>query len=378
MDNQDGPIAHASTVAPEPPASSRPKLHFACHDHDAFVAATKAVVADHFGTRSSSGNAAILVRTAVMASGLFGPYLLILLLPMPDAARLALCVVMGVALAGIGFGVSHDALHDSLSGNPRLNAILGMSFDLLGASSYMWKITHNVIHHTYTNIHGVDEDLEVSPLLRLSPHARRRAWHRFQHLYAPLAYSLSTLNWIFIKDFDYFSRRRLGPYVGRHHPRRAWTILVVSKLVAVTWMLVIPLLVLPLPWWEIVAGFLVVHLVGGFILGIIFQLAHVVEQTAHPVPDDMFQMPNGWLVHQTITTANFCVGNRPLTWYVGGLNHQIEHHLFPKVSSVHYAAISGAIKRVALEHGIPYHHNPTLLGAIGSHLRTLKALGAGA
>ncbi len=138
----------------------------------------------------------------------------------------------------------------------------------------------------------------------------------------------------------------------------------------------LPLLVLDVTWWQFLIGFLTFHLVGGTILGVIFQLAHVVEQTSHPVPDDLGRMPNGWLVHEMLTTANFCVGNRLLTWYVGGLNHQIEHHLFPKTCSVHYRAISGIVRQTAAEHGIPYHHNPTFVGAFGSHIRMLRRLGA--
>ncbi|HEY2804699.1 MAG TPA: acyl-CoA desaturase [Gemmatimonadales bacterium] len=317
----------------------------------------------------------MVVKTVIMIGGLFGPYALILSGILPGWAMLSCCVLMGVAMAGIGFSVSHDALHGAYTDNPRINTAIGMTFDLLGASSYMWKITHNVIHHTYTNIHGVDEDLEVSPLLRLSPHAERRPWQRFQHLYAPLAYSLSTLNWLFVKDFDYFSRRRLGPYLDKHHSPGAIALMLGSKLFSIFWMIVLPLLVLPVAWYWVILGFLVVHLVGGFILGVIFQLAHVVEQTSYPVPDDIGDMPNGWLVHEMLTTANFCVDNRLLTWYVGGLNHQIEHHLFPKTCSVHYPSVSRIVRSTAEEHGIPYHLNATLASAVGNHLRMLKRLG---
>ncbi len=368
-----------ATPTHDPPERDQlQNIKFVSQDCDGFVAATKAEVSDYFASRgmSQKGDITIAARTIVMIGALAGSYVVLLTVTLPTIAMLGLCVVMGIALAGIGFGVSHDALHDAYSESGLLNRIAGLSFDALGASSYMWKITHNVIHHTYTNIHGVDEDLEVSPLLRLSPQAQRRPWQRFQHLYAPLAYSLSTLNWIFVKDFDYFSRRTLGPYRDPSHPRRAIVMLALSKAFAVTWMLVIPLIVMPLPAWEIILGFLIVHLIGGFILGVVFQLAHVVEQTAHPVPDAQGQMANCWLVHEMITTANFCVGNRLLTWYVGGLNYQIEHHLFPRVSSAHYPAISETVQRLASKYGIPYHNNPTLVRAVSSHLRTLKALGA--
>jgi linoleoyl-CoA desaturase len=350
---------------------------FASHDCDHFVEEVKEEVASYFRDRGldRKANAAMVWKTAIMLVGLVGPYVLILSGILSPWAMLACCVLMGVAMAGIGFSVSHDALHGAYSHDPRVNQAIGFSFDLLGASGYMWKLTHNVIHHTYTNIHGIDEDLEVSPLLRLSPRAKRRWFHRLQHVYAPAAYSLSTLNWIFVKDFDYFRRQALGPYLGKKHPRGQVAILIASKLFALTWQIGVPLAVLDIPWWQCLIGFVVFHVVGGAILGVIFQLAHVVEQTSHPVPDDLRRMPNGWLIHEMRTTANFCVGNRLLTWYCGGLNHQIEHHLFPKTCSVHYPAISPIVRKLAERHGVPYHHNASFLGAFGSHLRTLRALG---
>jgi linoleoyl-CoA desaturase len=350
---------------------------FASHDCDRFVEDVKSKVADYFQTNKLDTKAgpSMILKTIVMVSGMVVPYALIMSNQLGAWAMLACCVVMGVAMAGIGFSVSHDALHGAYSSNPRINAAIGFTFDMLGASGYMWKITHNVIHHTYTNIHGIDEDLEVTPLLRLSPVAKHHPWQKFQHLYAPIAYSMSTINWVFVKDFDLFSRKNLGPYLDKKHPRSQWALLVFSKLFALTWMLALPMLFLSVAWWQVVIGFLAMHLIGGTILGVIFQLAHVVEQTSHPVPDDLGRMPNGWLVHEMLTTANFCVGNKVLTWYCGGLNHQIEHHLFPKVCSVHYPAISGIVRTVASEHGIPYHLNPTFTGAFASHLKMLKRLG---
>jgi linoleoyl-CoA desaturase len=288
---------------------------------------------------------------------------------------LGLAIVMGVALAGIGFAIAHDALHGAYSSNPRVNTLLGMAFDLMGANGYMWKITHNVIHHTYTNIDGVDEDLTVSPLLRLSPGQPLRGVHRFQHFYGFATYSLSTLFWVFAKDFKYFLARDLGPYKDRKHPLNEWLILIGFKLFYLGWAIILPLIVLTIPWWQFAIGFVTMHLVAGLILGVIFQLAHVVEGPEYPVPDPQGRMEDAWLVHEMATTANFARGNRLLTWYVGGLNHQIEHHLFPRVCSAHYPAISPIVEEVARKHGMPYYQNPTLFAAIRSHHRMLKQLG---
>ncbi len=350
---------------------------FACRDAELFMEEIKTRVAEYFDVRKLSikANAAMVVKSLVLWGAFIGSYVAILAAGLAPLAMLGLAVVMGVALAGIGFAVAHDALHGAYSHRAWLNKLIGYSFDVLGANSYMWKITHNVIHHTYTNIHGIDEDLEVSPLLRLSPQARWRGFHRFQHLYALLTYTLSTLNWVFWKDFDYFTRRTLGPYTGRKHPAGQIAQLIAFKVFFLLWSIVVPLLVLDLPLWQFAIGYVTMHMVAGVILGVVFQLAHVVEATAHPVPDSCGHMEHSWPIHEMYTTANFGTRNRLLTWYVGGLNFQVEHHLFPKTCSVHYAAISRIVREVAGKHGVPYYENPTFRAAVASHLRTLRANG---
>jgi linoleoyl-CoA desaturase len=350
---------------------------FACKDAESFMDELKARVGEYFTARGLSvkANAGMVAKSVLLWSVLVGSYLAILSGTLTPLAMWGLAVVMGVAMAGIGFAVAHDALHGAYSHRPWVNRLIGYSFDVLGANNYMWRITHNVIHHTYTNIHGIDEDLEVSPLLRLSPQARYRRIHRFQHLYALGTYTLSTLNWVFWKDFDYFTRRVLGPYQDRKHPPVEIAQLVIFKLFFFGWSIVLPLLVLDLALWQFAVGYLTMHLVAGVILGVVFQLAHVVELTAHPVPDSCGHMEHSWPIHEMFTTANFATHNRLLTWYVGGLNHQIEHHLFPKTCSVHYPAISRIVREVAAQHRVPYYENATFLGAVASHLRTLKANG---
>lgn len=354
-----------------------PGITFPNRDYTGFVDEVKARVAEYFETRGLSrhANGAMVAKTVILLALTFVPYALALTNRFSALTMLGFAVMMGVGLAGIGFAISHDALHGAYSANPRINALLGRTFDLLGANGYMWKITHNVIHHTYTNIEGVDEDLTVSPLLRLSPSAPLLRVHRFQHLYGLAAYSLSTIFWVFAKDFKYFFQKDLGPYKNKKHDPAEWVNLFASKVVYYGWSIVVPLLVLDIPWWQFAIGYLVMHLTAGFILGVIFQLAHVVEGTEFPAPDERGRMEDAWLVHEMETTANFARGNRLLSWYVGGLNYQIEHHLFPKTCSVHYPAISPIVKEAALKYGIPYHEAPTLMAAVRSHLRMLRKLG---
>lgn len=337
----------------------------------------KSRVAAYFAERglSPKANGAMIIKSVSLAALVVIPYGLILSNAVGAWGMLCLAVLMGVGIAGIGFTIAHDALHGAYSHDPRINAALGLSLDALGASSYLWKITHNVVHHTYTNIHGVDEDLAVSPLLRLSPNAARHWVHRLQHLYAFPLYALTTLFWVFVKDYQQLLRRDLGPYRDRRHDRGQVVALFAAKGCYYAYALVIPLLVVHLAWWQVLLGFLAMHLTAGFILGIVFQLAHVVESTEHPVPDEAGRIPSDWWLHEMHTTADFARGNRALTWYVGGLNHQIEHHLFPKVCSIHYPALSKIVREVAQANGLPYHDEPSLRSALASHYRTLRRHG---
>jgi linoleoyl-CoA desaturase len=356
---------------------STPGITFPARNAEAFARDVKREVAGYFETRGLSTKATpgMVVKTVLLVALTWGSYAALLVLDPSFPVAVALMALTGLGFAGIGFAVTHDALHGAYSDRPWVNAGIGRLFDLLGANGYMWKITHNVIHHTYTNIDGVDEDLTVSPLLRLSPGTPRRWIHRFQHVYAFLAYGLATLFWVFVKDFKYFFQRNLGPYENKSHPPAEWVNLFLTKAVYYGWAIVVPLVVLSLPWWQFAIAFVVMHLVAGAILGVVFQLAHVVEGPEYPVPDEAGRMEHQWLLHEMATTANFARGNRLLTWYVGGLNYQVEHHLFPKICSAHYPAIAPIVEQVARRHGVPYHAHPTLMAAVRSHYRRLRELG---
>ena len=343
----------------------------------AFGREVKARVDEYFERNrlSRHANAAMVAKTVILLTVYFGAYALIISGQLPLLVMWLLCLVMGAGMAGIGFSVTHDALHGAYSANPRVNRLIGCFFETLGANGYMWKVTHNGIHHTYTNIQGYDEDLEVSPLIRLSPHTAHQPIHRFQHWFAFAAYSLATVFWVFVKDYKYFLQKDLGPHRNKRHPTGEWIFLIVGKVFYYTMAIALPLLLLDVTWWQFMIGFLTVHLTAGLILGVIFQLAHVVEPTEHLADQHAGTLKGTWMLHQMRTTNNFARNSRLLSWYVGGLNFQIEHHLFPRICHVHYRNLSPIVEDVAARHGVPYNSIPTLGEAISSHYRMLKAFG---
>jgi linoleoyl-CoA desaturase len=342
-----------------------------------FSRTVKQRVDDYFieNNLSRHANAQMVIKTILLLTLYFGSYVLIISGMFSPGWMWLFTFLMGIGMAGIGFSVSHDALHGAYSSNKYVNRALGFSFDLLGANGYIWKITHNIIHHTFTNIHGHDEDLEVAAFIRLSPHSEHRIIHRWQHFLAFFAYSLATIFWVFIKDYKNFLKPNIGPYDNKHHPASEWIILIVTKTFYYTYMLALPILLLDITWVQLLIGFMTLHITAGLILGIIFQLAHVVESTDHPVPDGSNIIDEHWAIHEMMTTNNFARKNKALCWFVGGLNFQIEHHLFPKVCSIHYPALSPVVEKTALEFGIPYNQHETFTEAVASHYRVLKKFG---
>ena len=286
------------------------------------------------------------------------------------------CVLMGGLTAAIGFNVMHDGGHGSFSNSKFINKAAAISMNFLGASSIMWNIKHNILHHTYTNVDGVDDDIEAKPFLRLCETQKRYKMHRFQHRYFWFLYMLLHLVWVFKTDYDKYFAAKIGEVpirkltFGEHFG--FWT----AKILYAAGMIALPIYLLGFGKW--LAGFLIITMTAGFILSIVFQLAHTVEHTQFPLPVlDTNKIENEWAIHQVNTTANFATKNKLISWLVGGLNFQIEHHLFPKISHVHYPAVSKIIKQTCADFGIKYIEYPKMRQAIASHVSYLKQLGRG-
>lgn len=317
----------------------------------------------------------MLCKVLFFSTVYIASYLLLLFSNSTVTEQFLLWILLGFFTAFIGLNVSHDAVHGSLSSNKTVNTILGYTFNIIGANSYVWNITHNIVHHTYTNIDGHDEDIQLIPLLRMSPNQKLRKVHRHQYWYAFFFYSLASLMWVFIKDYVKFFKKEIGNYDNKSHPPAEYAILFISKAFYYTLFVILPFVVIKALWWQILLGFLVMHFVQGLTMAIIFMLAHVVEETDFPIPSDTGTMENTWAVHQLYTTADFGRNNSLLTFFCGGLNFQIEHHLYPRICHVHYKAISEMVKETAADYQLRYNESATFGGAIGSHIRLLKALG---
>ncbi len=284
------------------------------------------------------------------------------------------CVIFGGLTSAIGFNVMHDGAHGSFSQSDILNKLAGFSLNFLGASAIMWKMKHNIIHHTYTNIDGVDDDIEARPWLRFTETQEKLKMHRFQHLYFWFLYTLLHLAWIFVTDYKKYFTRKIGTVELKKFNIQEHISFWAAKLIYAFMFIALPIYLLGFTTWLI--GFLVFTMVTGFVISIVFQLAHTVEHTEFPLPSEVTgKIENEWAIHQVATTANFATGNKLISWLVGGLNFQIEHHLFPKISHVHYPAISKIIRKTCSEYGINYIEFPRMRQAILSHVAYLRRLG---
>lgn len=327
----------------------------------------------------TTANAAMVIKSISLLTAFVIVYSSLFVYRNPPIAIFCVqWILLGIITAGIGFSVMHDANHGAYSSRAWVNKLIGYTLNLIGGNVANWKIQHNTLHHLYTNIEGLDEDITNVSILRFSPHQPRKAIHRFQHIYAWALYGLMTLSWVLWGDFiQLFRFRREGLLQKANRSFGSMlTELVASKAIYIGYSLLLPLLLIDLSWYTIVAMYLLMHFVTGFILAVVFQSAHVMPSSQFPLPEaGTNQIANNWAIHQLSTTTNFAPRNWLLTWYAGGLNHQIEHHLFPTICHIHYHKISAIVERTAREYGLPYHVQPGFVAALRSHGRLLRRFG---
>ncbi len=291
----------------------------------------------------------------------------------PDSWRfIALYVFGGLAQTFLLLNIAHDSNHNAISSIPSVNKTLNYVFDLCGISSYMWRILHHRGHHSCINVHPEDDALTGRGLLRFTPHEPRTSVQRFQHLYAFFLYALFSLDYVFVRDFECFFFPS-HDYLERKHPAREYAILFTGKGFYLTYMLILPVVVLGKSPLLVVAAFLLVHLIIGLTVALVFQTTHTVDSTYFP--SDRGEFDDG-VYHIFATTADYATANPIVSWLVGGLNHHVVHHLCPFVCHTHYGHLTRIVKETAEEFGVPYRQHPTMTRAIRHHLILLRQLGS--
>ncbi len=360
---------------------NKANVKFVSRDKRAFFTTLQKRVDAYFTTqaRSRYANATMVVKTIALISCYLLPFLAIVVFQVPLLWSLPLWILSGIGMAGVGMSVMHDANHGAYSAKPQVNTWIGYTaLNLLGASVPNWKLQHNVLHHTFTNVAHLDEDIEDKALLRFSPHTPVKLVHSLQFIYAFAFYGITSFYWVTFKDFLQFERY-IRNKVSNRTPGQNWVIflrLLGLKVVYFAIALGLPIWVGGLSFGGAFLGFFLMHFVAGIILTVVFQLAHTVEGTSHPLPAECGSIENEWAIHQMNTTVNFSPHNKILSWYCGGLNYQVEHHLFPRICHVHYPKIAPIVRQTAEEFGVPYLENATFSQALRSHIATLQRFGA--
>lgn len=323
-----------------------------------------------------TGNFSLYFKAIVMVLAFIGVYIhLVFFTPFWPFAILE-SIILGGLTAGIGFNVMHDGAHGSFSRKGWVNELAGISINFLGANVYMWKTKHNVAHHSFTNVDEHDDDLNAGAFLRLGPNQKRYKIHRFQHRYFIFIYSILYFYWVFFTDYKKYVTNKVGETPIKKMNVAEHVSFWGFKLVHLFLFVFLPIYIVGFMPWLI--GFLAFGLATGVIMSVVFQLAHILEETSFPLPDKVTnKLEDDWAVHQLKTTANFATKNKILSWFIGGLNFQIEHHLFPNISHIHYPAISQIIKETCKEYGIPYIEHPKMRVALASHVNHLRQLGRG-
>ena len=341
-----------------------------------FQQAIKTKAAAYFAENriKPTGNIKLYSKALILIFSAVALYMFLLFSRYNAAIGILLSIALGFFLCGIAMNVMHDANHGSFSSKKWVNNLMGLTMNALGSNAFLWKIKHNILHHTYTNIDGLDNDIIHSPALRQTPTQPWVPLHRYQHIYMYFLYAISTLHWMLLGDFQkYFTKQFIGMPI-RKITLQEHVIFWLSKILYVVFYIYLPIYFTGwLPW---LIGFLIIHFVLGLFLTIIFQLAHMVEKTSFDSAGMGKKMIDSeWAIHEVKSTANFATQNKVLTWFAGGLNFQVEHHLFPHISHVHYPAISKIIQEQCRLFNLPYNCYVTVTEAVISHTRLMKQLG---
>jgi linoleoyl-CoA desaturase len=342
-----------------------------------FFQSLKVAIDNYFKEKNlkKTGNWTLYSKTIILFVVCISLYLTAICFSLPFFPIILIGSVLGVLCACIGFNVMHDANHGSYSSKNWVNNTLSLTLNALGGNSFIWRHKHNIIHHTYPNVDGIDDDIAKSPFIRMCSSQQWVPMHKIQHLYTPILYAISSMIWILFQDFEKYFKRKVHNTDLQKMKTADHVIFWISKILYIFFYIVLPILLTG--WQQGLAFFISLHIGQGFTLAIVFQLAHVVEETefAFAPLNETTVIENEWAIHQLKTTSNFSPKSKVITWLAGGLNYQVEHHLFPRISHIHYPAMSNIVKQKCEEFNIPYNCIPTFNRAVVSHFRFIKLLG---
>ena len=321
-----------------------------------------------------TANINMYFKCCVMLSIYLVPYFLMIFGVLGESFFILCWFLMGIGMAGVGMCIMHDGNHNAFSNNRSINKIMGLTLQILGGTYKNWKIQHNQLHHKYPNMINHDPDVSPIKLLRFSPDSDYKKIYRFQFIYAWFLYGLMTFSFATVKEFKQLIEWKKNKIINSEDFRQLMFELIGWKMIYYFFILVIPMLVLDLAFSQWFGLFFLMHFVAGFLLAIVFQTAHILPECQHLKLTEKLDL-NSWAINQLLTTSNYAPNNQLLSWCIGGLNYQIEHHLFPGICHVHYANIAEIVKRKAIAYNLPYHCKKTFLQAIFAHGKMLYFLG---
>lgn len=285
-------------------------------------------------------------------------------------------IVFHYSMFVMTIGIAHDGSHHAYSRKKSVNKLMSYVFDMVGINTYLWELNHIKSHHMAPNIPLYDSAIDSFIFFRFHPKAPLRWYHQYQHYYIFLIYCCSTLFKLFILDFFSFRRKRIGVKGFERHPGNELYYFLITRGIVICYTLVIPVMVIDAPLWQLLLGFSIGHFMSGLSLGIIFQTTHLTNRTKWPEPDSNGMLDQTFDQHILHTTADFAPGSKIVTWISGGLNHHVAHHLFPGICHTHLPVVTKMVQQASLKHGCNYHSYNSVISAVRSHLQALRSLGA--
>lgn len=344
--------------------------------HSEFAIALREEVNQYFKSNNirKTGNWRLYSKTIILFTIFAASYSLLVFTDIHWGFKLALCVVMGFDLSAIGFNVMHDGSHGTYSRKKWVNDAMAFSLNIMGGNAYLWNQKHNVIHHNFTNIEGYDDDIDIRPLIRTNENQPKKWIHKYQHIYFIFLYGLTSIWWVYVRDFMKYFSGKIANHTYKKMRVQDHLVFWISKIIYLAIFVAVPIYFVGIG--PTVIGYLLTFAVQGMILSVVFQMAHVVEDATFHTPDpETMKIDNTVVLHQLETTANFSTRSPLVYWFTGGLNFQVEHHLFPKVSHIHYYKISQIVRDLCKKYNVTYNEYPTFLDAFKSHIAHLKVVG---